>query len=238
MKQVFVKPEDRPVTRERINDTVRVVIPVVLYAIFYLSWFFKIEGIHSTHYTVMDTTFDYSIPFLEIFVIPYYCWFLYILIPVAYFVLKYDLEDYFRVLMFLLTGMTLFLIISTLFPNIQYLRPAVMPRDNFCCRMVANIYRADTPTNLWPSIHVYNSIGVAIAVRHSKRIRPLVKRLSDVLCVLIILSTMFIKQHTIFDVLTAFILAIVMYVVAYRSELVNKMLTRHELRLEKARILN
>ena len=150
--------------------------------------------------------------------------------------LKYDLEDYFRVLMFLLTGMTLFLIISTLFPNIQYLRPAVMPRDNFCCRMVANIYRADTPTNLWPSIHVYNSIGVAIAVRHSKRIRPLVKRLSDVLCVLIILSTMFIKQHTIFDVLTAFILAIVMYVVAYRSELVNKMLTRHELRLEKARI--
>ena len=236
MKQVFVKPENHPMTRERLIDTIRVMLPIVLYGIFYLYWFFKIEDIHSTHYTVMDTPLDYSIPFVEIFVIPYFCWFIYILIPVCYFLFKYDLEDYFRVCVFLITGMTLFLIVSTLFPNIQYLRPSQMPRDNIFCRMVAHLYRTDTPTNLWPSIHVYNSLGVAIAIHHSKRFRPQIKLCSDILCTLIILSTLFIKQHTIFDVLTAFILAIVMYVVAYRSELAEKMLQRHEVR--RARVLS
>ncbi len=237
MKQAFVKPENHPLTKERINDTIHLMIPVIIYGIFYLSWFFIIESKNSPHYTVMDTTFDYSIPFLEIFVVPYYCWFLYIIIPVAYFLFKYDLEDYFRVVLFMTTGMTLFLIISTLFPNIQYLRPTEMPRDNIFCSMVESLYKTDTPTNLWPSIHVYNSIGVAIAVNRSKRFHPGVKAASNILCVLIILSTVFIKQHTIFDVLTAFILAIVMYVVAYRSELVDKIIVRHEIKRD-ARVLS
>ena len=42
-----------------------------------------------------------------------------------------------------------------------------------------------------------------------------VKHASLVLCVLIILSTMFIKQHSVFDVSTAFMLAFVMYNVVY-----------------------
>ena len=42
-----------------------------------------------------------------------------------------------------------------------------------------------------------------------------VQHASLVLCVLIILSTMFIKQHSVFDVSTAFMLAFVMYNVVY-----------------------
>lgn len=46
--------------------------------------------------------------------------------------------------------------------------PAVMPRDNIFTRMVAALYRTDTPTNLWPSIHVYNSLGAHFAIIRSK----------------------------------------------------------------------
>ena len=50
--------------------------------------------------------------------------------------------------------------------------------------------------------------GEPIEVKH-------VQHASLVLCVLIILSTMFIKQHSVFDVSTAFMLAFVMYNVVY-----------------------
>lgn len=88
--------------------------------------------------------------------------------------------------------------------------------------MVAHLYRADTPTNLWPSIHVYNSIGAHLAVMHNQKLadNKILRRGSLTLCVSIILSTVFIKQHSMFDVLTAFIMAGIMYLVVYQADVV------------------
>ena len=41
---------------------------------------------------------------------------------------------------------------------------------------------------------------------------------SFILCVSIVLSTVFIKQHSLFDVMTAFILAAVMYGLVYHTD--------------------
>ena len=83
--------------------------------------------------------------------------------------------------------------------------------------LVQALYSADTSTNLFPSIHVYNSIGVHLAVSHSEKLRQYkwVQIGSGVLMVSIILSTMFLKQHSVFDVVTAFIMAAVMYSFVY-----------------------
>ena len=80
----------------------------------------------------------------------------------------------------------------------------------------------DTPTNLWPSIHVYNSIGAHLAVVHSQKLAKNKAILSGsfILCVSIVLSTVFIKQHSMFDVLTAFVMAATMYVVVYQADIV------------------
>ena len=45
-----------------------------------------------------------------------------------------------------------------------------------------------------------------------------IRACSLVLCISIIMSTMLIKQHSVFDVTTAFIMAAVMYGVVYRSD--------------------
>lgn len=124
--------------------------------------------------------------------------------------------------------MTIFLTISTLFPNGHHLRPAVLPRDNIFTMMVSHLYKADTPTNLWPSIHVYNSLGAHFAIMKNNKLsgkRP-VRVLSLLLCISIILSTMFIKQHSVFDVVTAFIMAAVMYGIVYKYDI----LTMHRLK--------
>ena len=45
-------------------------------------------------------------------------------------------------------------LICALIPNGQDLRPAVMPRDNIFCDLVAYTYSLDTNTNVFPGVHV------------------------------------------------------------------------------------
>ena len=125
--------------------------------------------------------------------------------------------------MYLFTGMTIFLIISTLFPNGHHLRPQTMPRDNVFIRLISMLYSTDTPTNLWPSIHVYNSLAAHFAIVKNKRLtnKKWIRVSSLFLCVSIILSTMFIKQHSVFDVGTAFIMAAVMYGMVYKYDIIT-----------------
>ena len=161
------------------------------------------------------------IPFCELFVIPYFLWFGYVSIVVLYCFFK-NKQEYYKTCVFLFTGMTAFLVISTLWPNGHHLRPYIMPRDNIFSSLVAHLYNMDTPTNLWPSIHVYNSIGAHLAVVHSQKLakNKAIRSGSFILCVSIVLSTVFIKQHSMFDVLTAFVMAATMYVVVYQADIV------------------
>ncbi len=194
-------------------------IPLIIYGVIYMAWFGHLERTVTNHYKIIHVALDDHIPFCEVFVIPYLLWFAYVAVVVMYFFFR-DKDDYFRTCTFLFTGMTVFLLVSTLWPNGHHLRPYIMPRDNVFTHLVATLYKADTPTNLWPSIHVYNSLGCHIAVMKSRRLEKHkgIRIGSFILCVSIIMSTMFIKQHSAFDVLTAFIMAAVMYGIVYQSD--------------------
>lgn len=196
-------------------------IPVLIYFVVYMLWFNYIETHRATSYTVIHTALDDKIPFCEFFIVPYFIWFGYVAIAVVYLFFA-DKKGYYNACTFLMTGMTVFLVISTFFPNVQHLRPYLIPGENVFTDMVRHLYSIDTPTNLWPSIHVYNSIAVYIAVAHDERLgkNPYVKNGSLLLTTLIILSTMFLKQHSVFDVVTAFIMAAVVYVLVYRLDAV------------------
>lgn len=208
-----------------LKEKLKLLLPIVIYMIIYLTWFFVLES-HVTTYRIIHTGIDDRIPFCEYFVIPYYLWFVYVVAAVM-FALFTDTEEYRKTLVFLITGMTIFLLISTLWPNGHNLRPLDFNHQNFCTRLVASLYRTDTPTNLWPSIHVYNSIGSHLCIMRCKftRDKKWIRIPSFVLCVSIIFSTMFIKQHSFFDVCTAFLMALLMGIIVYRSDLVD---TVHE----------
>lgn len=191
-------------------------IPLAIYFIIYLTWFGHLERTVK-RYHVIHVALDDHIPFCEVFVVPYLLWFVYVAVTVIFFFFK-NKDDYFKSCIFLCTGMTVFLLISTIAPNGHHLRPYVMPRDNIFTTLVSYLYRADTPTNLWPSIHVYNSLGCHFAITKSTHFENHkgIRIGSFILCVSIILSTVFIKQHSMFDVMTALIMATVMYLIVYR----------------------
>ena len=99
--------------------------------------------------------------------------------------------------------MTLFLLVSTVYPNGHLLRPLEFERDNIFIEMVCFLYGADTSTNILPSIHVFNSIAAHMAVMHTPALaeKKWTVRCSRILYVSIILSTMFLKQHSCMDVI-------------------------------------
>lgn len=90
-------------------------------------------------------------------------------------------------------------------------------RDNVFTDMVKVLYKTDTPTNVLPSIHVFNSIGVSIAISHSNDLKKhrWIQISAYILAVLIILSTMFLKQHSVTDVIAAVTMACIIYPFVY-----------------------
>lgn len=192
---------------------------VGLYAFLYLPWFYYLEKAVTHDYKVVQTSLDKSIPFMEIFILPYLFWFVFMAIVVLYFFFK-DTKEFYRLTLFLIIGMTLFLIICTLWPNGQTLRPKYFERDNIFVDMVKRLYQTDTPTNVFPSIHVYNTLGCYIAVRKSEHLKSIrwVQNSTFIVSALIILSTMFLKQHSVLDVVGAGIFATISYVVIYADE--------------------
>lgn len=203
-------------------------IPALVYAVIYCVWFAWLEQKVTHPQTIIHMKLDDSIPFCEVFIIPYFLWFAYMGGSVVYCFFK-NKQEYFRACVFLFTGMTVFLTVSTLWPNGHHLRPYQMPRDNVFTALVEALYKVDTPTNLWPSIHVYNSIGAHLAFMHCPEIakKKGLRFGSLALCVSIILSTVFLKQHSLFDVLTAFIMAVVMYYLVYQADIVASWQTSH-----------
>lgn len=190
---------------------------VLSYFFIYLIWFFLLEQ-KVTKYTPIHIRLDDYIIFNEWFVIPYILWFGYVFLTVAYLFFT-SKEEFYQSCAYLFIGMTICLIIYTIWPNGQNLRPNLdtLGRDNLLIDLVRWFYGTDTSTNVCPSIHTFNSIACHIAIRRNKPLREMkwVVPSSFILMVLVCLSTVYLKQHSIVDVFAAIILSIFMYFVVY-----------------------
>lgn len=215
-------------TENYIRRKLRTVRPMFCYMIAYLICFSLIENWNRLQYTVIHTGIDDMIPFVPVFVIPYILWFPYIAGACLFLLLK-DEKAYHQLCTSLAIGMTVFIVVSVFFPNIHLMRPETMPAENIFTRMIGMLYLADTPTNLTPSIHVFNSLAVIAAfwkwdwrtengVAYTAGFRRFWKTVITVLGLLITLSTMLIKQHSFSDVVIATVLFLFTYILVYRFD--------------------
>ena len=189
---------------------------LLLYFPVYLVWFGYVEKTVTTDFHVIYMKIDDYIPFYEVFIIPYLLWFAYIGVVVVYIALTSE-SDFKKMCIVLYTGMTVFLIVSTVYPNGHLLRPTTFPRDNIFTQIIARLYETDTPTNIFPSIHVYNSVSAHFAIIYNEKLRK--KKWicigSTILMVSIVMSTVLLKQHSVFDIITALALVLLMQQLVY-----------------------
>lgn len=189
-----------------------------LYIFIYLPWFFYLEKTVTTDFYDMHCALDDLIPFNEYFIIPYLMWFAYVLSACVFMFFTADRKEFIRFAMMLITGMSISLLICQLFPNGTHLRPETFRNNNIFTRQVIALYATDTSTNVFPSIHCYNSMAVHIALHRSRLLKkfPVVQFASLILCILIMLSTVFLKQHSVLDVLGAILLVLILYPLFYK----------------------
>lgn len=186
-------------------------MPMVFYLLGYMVWFHVIEIIPRRFYLQILLRIDRFIPFVEWFVLPYISWFLFMPALMASLYFR-DRDAYDRASTFLMVGMTVFLVISSFLPNRQPLRLVELPRDNMFTAIIRKLWKSDTPTNVFPSIHVYNTVSLEVVLlrsKHPKYRKPRVRILTSLWSLSIVLSTLFIKQHSMFDVMTALLCVLI-----------------------------
>lgn len=153
---------------------------------------------------VVHSPLDDLIPFCEVFVIPYVGWYLLIVVSLIYFAL-YNVENFKRLQIFIIVTQIVAMAIYVIFPNRQDLRPALeeLGRDNIFTDIVGLLYTVDTSTNVCPSLHVGYSIGIASIWLKEKSAAWWTKAIVVIFCILVCLSTAFIKQHSVIDAFVA-----------------------------------
>lgn len=206
--------------REMLWHKLKLAMPILWFTVIYLFFFRHLEQIRTVNSYQITSGLDKMIPFCEYFIVPYILWFA--LVPaVCVFLLLVNENLFVRITKLLMAGMTVFIVLSAVIPNYISLRPAVMPNDNIFCKLTEFIYSADTPTNVFPSIHVYNTLvcmeGVIMAKSYMDK-HPVIRNSVLILGILIILSTMLLKQHSVVDVTGAFIMFAIFDLIARPAE--------------------
>lgn len=186
------------------TDEFRHVKLLIFWPLFGIMFSFVERFYNVGSYYVMHCAFDDAIPFCEWFLIPYLFWFVYLIGTLVY-TFFFDVPAFKRMMRFIICTYTITMVIYLLFPTCQNLRPEVFPRDNALTRFIGWFYTFDTNTNVCPSLHVIGSAAALFALRDGPRLRKRAwwQAASVLLALCISLSTVFMKQHSILDVLCA-----------------------------------
>lgn len=162
------------------------------------------------------STLDRYIPFLKGFILPYLLWFIYIVIAPVYLGIKSQ-KRFINFGTFVVIGQIICMLVYFLYPNGQNLRPNVISNDIFS-RAILAAYRSNPFTYAAPSIHVLYSLAAHIGLMKYKPFarKKVLPKLSLLFILLSILSTLFIKQHAVLDILLGLLLCAMLYLLVYK----------------------
>ncbi|MFZ3130625.1 MAG: phosphatase PAP2 family protein [Desulfosporosinus sp.] len=155
------------------------------------------------HVYMLVTVFDKSIPFKPLFIVPYIAWFGLIFVALILF-MSQDFKLYIFSIISIILGLLISFIIFSLFQT-TVPRPEILG-NNISSQLTRFIYTVDNPFNAFPSIHVLTSCIIFLGCQHTKGHFPKISLVLQGETILVILATLFLKQHTLLDVLGGLLL--------------------------------
>lgn len=142
---------------------------------------------------------DNLVPFKTFFVYPYLFWII-MLIAVPYVIGLKDEKQFKKYIIAVYACSVISLLIFTIYPTIMQ-RPELIVND-FSDKLLSLSYRFSTPTKSAPSIHVALCTLFSLATLTSRKLNIFYKVIILLVSIIIIMSTMFVKQHYFIDVIT------------------------------------
>lgn len=176
-----------------------------------LTTFYFVSQQYAGPRHMIHAPLDDKIPFLPGFIVPYCVWFVYIPALMLYMCFT-DPRRFRRQVLTLFSGAYFCGLIFLLYPSAIDFRPTPQGRDLFSalCRL---IYASDRPVNVFPSLHCYEALAIHLSTFHGDfgRRHPVLRAGSLVLVIAICLSTVFVKQHSVLDLIAGVCLALVVH---------------------------
>ena len=192
---------------------------LVYLILFQITIYFFTKLIQGTPH-IIGSTLDDKLPFINIFIIPYVLWYLMIFI-VPYIIYKKDKNKF--------TEYYLCYLITIIIANIIYvIYPSVIIRPNIENTSLLNLiikltYSIDSPAlNCFPSIHCTVSMMFILYTSTTKNIDLKYKISVFIISILIMLSTLLIKQHVIADLISGDILALIVFLIVKKNKKITK----------------
>ena len=185
--------------------------PVYFFMFFFVERLYPVEQYH-----IVSCRLDELIPFNEFFVFPYLFWFVFMIWMMVYSFF-HEPKVCVRYNLFFILTFSATIIFYMIYPTAQQLRPMSFERDNILTRFLSGLYSFDTNTNVCPSLHVIGAAAAMFAGFDTKRYRTVGWRLFFVAAfVLISMSTVFLKQHSVIDVIAALPVCAIGYILIYK----------------------
>lgn len=166
---------------------------------------------------LISSSIDEHIPFLNVFIYPYVTWYLMLfLVPLIMYIAKP--QNFYSYTLSVVIAVIIAFIVFVTFPTTVN-RPEINATD-FTSYITNLIFSMDSPPGCClPSMHCTLSFMFILYTIKVKELKPHVRVLIAIWSIVIIISTLYIKQHVIYDVLAAFILVLISHAICKKFKL-------------------
>lgn len=201
-------------------------IVIVILAIIFESLMYETGRLFSVSPTLLTSEIDSKIPFIPGFIYLYIFWYL-MLFFIPIIIYYYSSNNFYSYIATTIITILIAFCIFILFPT-TVSRPEI--NETSITLWITNlIFKMDSPAACClPSMHCALCFLFIIYTINLKDLKPLFKILIAVLSTLVIISTLFIKQHVIYDILASIAVIALAYVMCKKLNLSKYIKTLHE----------
>ncbi|UXH43862.1 phosphatase PAP2 family protein [Rossellomorea vietnamensis] len=173
-----------------------------------LGFIYTLLNTDTREAVILSTQLDEWIPFVPIFIVPYILWYAFILGYLFYFWYK-DVPTFLKTLGIIFIGELVCFVIYFYFQT-TVPRPELAGSGVFL-DMVQMIYSHDQPYNAFPSIHVLTTFAIILGNFNIQDKHRFHSVFVPAMGSLIIVSTLFVKQHFVLDMVSSIFLTTFIY---------------------------
>ncbi|WP_226673573.1 phosphatase PAP2 family protein [Rossellomorea aquimaris] len=173
-----------------------------------LGFIYTLLNTDTREAVILSTQLDEWIPFVPVFIVPYILWYAFILGYLFYFWYK-DVPTFLKTLGIIVIGEVVCFVIYFYFQT-TVPRPELTGSGTFV-DLVGMIYSHDQPYNAFPSIHVLTTFAIILGNFNIKDKHLFHSAFVPIMGSLIIVSTLFVKQHFVLDMVSSIFLTTFIY---------------------------
>lgn len=194
------------------------ILTVVLIAFQSLCYF--VSKLLGGNPNLIGGVIDSKIPFNIWFIIPYCLWYFLIFI-IPYYLYKKDKDIFIKYIISYVLCTVIANIIFIIYPT--YVDRPIVTGNSILELMARIVFWVDTPAqNCFPSLHCAVSMLFILYMFECKKCPLYLKILTLIISILIMIATLYTKQHVFIDLLSGDILAIVSYIIVNNLKKTNK----------------